>query len=38
LPVERMGVGLEVIYGMRKNKDGDSGEDTRIQMACQYRF
>jgi hypothetical protein len=38
LPVERMGVGLEVIYGMRKNKDGDSGDDTRIQMAFQYRF
>jgi hypothetical protein len=38
LPVERMGVGLEVLHGFRKNKDGDNGEDTRIQMAFQYKF
>jgi DcaP outer membrane protein len=38
LPVERMGVGLEVLYGMRKNKDGESGDDTRIQLAFQYKF
>ena len=38
LPVERFGVGVEGLYGYRKNKDGEKGENTRIQMAVQYRF
>lgn len=38
LPVERFGVGLECLYGFRQNKDGEKGDNTRIQMACQYRF
>ena len=38
LPVERMGVGLEYLYGFRKNKDGQKGDNTRIQMAFQYKF
>jgi hypothetical protein len=38
LPLERMGVGLEYIYGFRKNKDGQRGENSRIQMGFQYRF
>jgi hypothetical protein len=38
LPVERMGVGLEYLYGTRENKDGQSGEANRIQMAFQYKF
>jgi hypothetical protein len=38
LPLERMGVGLEYLYGFRKNKDGQRGENSRIQMAFQYRF
>ena len=38
LPVERMGVGLEYLYGFRENKDGQKGDDTRIQMAFQYKF
>ena len=38
LPVERMGVGMEVLYGTRENKDGQRGEATRIQMAFQYKF
>jgi hypothetical protein len=38
LPIDRMGVGLEYTYGFRKNKDGQKGEDTRLQMAFQYRF
>jgi hypothetical protein len=38
LPVERMGLGLEYLYGFRKNKDGQKGDDTRIQMAFQYKF
>jgi hypothetical protein len=38
LPVDRMGVGVEYLYGFRKNKDGGRGENSRIQMAFQYRF
>lgn len=38
LPVERMGVGLEYLYGTRENKDGQRGEANRIQMAMQYKF
>jgi DcaP outer membrane protein len=38
LPVERMGVGIEYLYGFRKDKDGERGENSRIQMAFQYRF
>jgi hypothetical protein len=38
LPVERMGVGLEYLYGFRKNKDGQRGEDSRVQIGFQYRF
>jgi hypothetical protein len=38
LPVERMGVGLEYLYGFRKNKDGQKGDNSRIQMGFQYRF
>jgi hypothetical protein len=38
LPVDRMGVGLEYLYGFRKNKDGSRGDNSRIQMAFQYRF
>jgi hypothetical protein len=38
LPVQRFGVGLEYLYGFRKNKDGQRGENSRIQMAFQYRF
>jgi outer membrane DcaP-like protein len=38
LPMERMGVGLEYLYGFRKNKDGQKGDNTRIQAGFQYRF
>ena len=38
LPIDRMGVGLEYLYGYRKNKDGQRGENSRIQMGFQYRF
>jgi hypothetical protein len=38
LPVERFGVGLEYLYGYRENKDGQRGENSRIQMAVQYKF
>ncbi len=38
LPVERMGVGVEFLYGSRTDKDGQSGNDERIQTAFQYKF
>jgi hypothetical protein len=38
LPVERMGVGLEYLYGTRENFDGQSGIAHRIQTGFQYKF
>ena len=38
LPVDRMGVGLEYLFGTRENKNGQRGDNSRIQMAVQYRF
>jgi hypothetical protein len=38
LPVERMGVGTELIYGNRENFNGEKGDNTRIQMGFQYKF
>ena len=38
LPFERMGVGIEFLFGERENEDGETGEAYRIQTAMQYRF
>jgi hypothetical protein len=38
LPFERMGIGLEFLYGERQNNDGETGEAYRIQTALQYKF
>jgi hypothetical protein len=38
LPVERMGVGIEYLYGTRENKDGQFGTAHRLQAGIQYRF
>ena len=38
LPFERMGVGMEFLFGERENKDGQTGEAYRIQTALQYKF
>jgi hypothetical protein len=38
LPVERLGVGIEYLYGTRENKDGQGGTAQRIQLGVQYRF
>jgi hypothetical protein len=38
LPVDRMGVGLEYLYGTRENKNGDMGTAHRLQAGIQYRF
>jgi hypothetical protein len=38
LPMERMGVGIEYLYGTRENLDGQSGTAHRIQTGFQYKF
>jgi hypothetical protein len=38
LPVERMGVGIEYLYGSRENRDGQFGVAHRIQTGFQYKF
>jgi hypothetical protein len=38
LPLPRMGVGVEYLYGYRKNHDGTIGDNHRIQAAFQYKF
>jgi hypothetical protein len=38
LPVERLGLGIEFLYGGRENKDGARGKNYRIQTGVQYRF
>jgi hypothetical protein len=38
LPVERLGLGIEYLYGARENKDGGRGKAHRIQIGAQYRF
>jgi hypothetical protein len=38
LPAERMGIGIEYLYGSRENKDDASGIAQRLQVAVHYRF
>jgi hypothetical protein len=38
LPIERLGLGIEFLYGQREDKDGAKGKNYRIQTAVQYRF
>src|SRR5262249_42877239 len=38
LPVDRMGVGIEYLYGTREDKDGQTGYAHRIQTSFQYKF
>jgi len=37
-PADRVMLGIEVLYGIREDNDGDTGNDLRIQFAAQYRF
>jgi hypothetical protein len=30
--------GIEGLWGQRKNHDGSSGDDSRIQVTVQYKF
>jgi hypothetical protein len=38
LPVERLGLGVEFLYGTRENRDGQKGKNYRVQTGVQYRF
>ncbi len=38
LPVQRLGIGLEYLYGERENKDGEAGFAHRFQFGVQYSF
>ena len=37
-PADRVMIGLEALYGVREDNDGDTGDDLRIQFSAQYRF
>lgn len=37
-PTERIWLGIEGLYGVRKDKDGNTGDDGRISFSVQYRF
>jgi hypothetical protein len=37
-PTERVMLGGEVLYGIREDNDGSTGDDLRLQFSVQYRF
>ena len=37
-PIANMLVGPELLWGQRENKDGENGDDTRIQVSFKYNF
>ena len=37
-PAERVMVGVEYLFGIREDKDGDTGSANRVQMSFQYKF
>jgi hypothetical protein len=37
-PVSPLLVGVELLWGRRENRDGDSGTDTRVQFSAKYSF
>jgi hypothetical protein len=37
-PAERVMVGVEYLYGVREDNDGDSGSANRVQVSFQYKF
>ena len=37
-PAERVMLGGEVLYGVREDHDGSTGDDLRLQFSAQYRF
>jgi hypothetical protein len=37
-PTDRVMFGGEVLYGVREDRDGSTGDDLRLQLSAQYRF
>jgi hypothetical protein len=37
-PTDRVMLGGEVLYGVREDRDGSTGDDLRLQFSAQYRF
>lgn len=37
-PVDRVWIGVEFLYGVRKDLSGAHGDDTRVSFSAQYRF
>jgi hypothetical protein len=37
-PAERVMLGGELLYGVREDNDGSTGDDLRLQFSAQYRF
>ena len=37
-PVPRVDLGLELLWGQRENKDGETGKAKQIQFAWIYRY
>jgi hypothetical protein len=37
-PVKNVTTGAELLWGQRENKDGATGEDTRIQFSTKFKF
>ena len=37
-PAERVLIGGELLYGLREDNNGDTGDDLRLQFSAQYRF
>ena len=37
-PIEQLDVGVEVLWGRRRNKDGQSGYDPRLQFSAKFSF
>jgi hypothetical protein len=37
-PAERVMLGGEILYGVREDNDGSTGDDVRLQFSAQYKF
>jgi hypothetical protein len=37
-PTTNLNIGLEYLWGLRENEDGEDGDATQIQMSAQYDF
>jgi hypothetical protein len=37
-PTPRINIGLEYLWGVRENENGDDGDATQIQASAQYNF